>query len=119
MQVANCKLLFLLNCRIITIFSILIAIGLSVEIALMSFGFVFLELKMGNLPATAISPAEVLATLRVAVDKAGSQRTYAAKAGIRQAYLCDVLHGRRAAGDKILGVLGLKRVTVIAAVEDC
>jgi len=71
------------------------------------------------LPATTISNDEVLAALRQAVDRAGSQRTYASSIGISQPYLGDVLAGRRAAGDKILGALGLRRVVLIAAKEDC
>lgn len=71
-----------------------------------------------GLPATAISTVEVLAALREAVDQAGSQRTYAQGIGVSQAYLGDVLHGRRAVGDKILAALGMTRITLIVAAED-
>lgn len=71
------------------------------------------------MPATTLSTDEVIAALREAITAAGSQRTYAASIGISQPYLGDVLAGRRAAGDKILAALGLRRITVIAAVEDC
>lgn len=71
-----------------------------------------------GLPATTVSPDEVLSALRQAVAAAGSQRTYASSIGISQPYLGDVLAGRRAAGDKILSALGLRRITVIASVED-
>lgn len=70
------------------------------------------------LPNTSISNDEVLAALRQAVDQAGSQRTYATSIGISQAYLADVLQGRRSAGDKILGAMGLRKITLIAAAED-
>jgi hypothetical protein len=70
------------------------------------------------LPATAISNEEVLAALRQAVSDAGSQRTYATTIGVSQSYLGDVLARRRAAGEKILGALGLRRVVLIAAAED-
>ena len=70
------------------------------------------------LPNTTLSTDEVLSALRQAVAAAGSQRTYATSIGISQAYLGDVLAGRRAAGDRILAALGLKRISVIANVED-
>lgn len=70
------------------------------------------------LPNTTIAPAEVRAALQQAVDQVGSQRTYASSIGISQAYLADVLNSRRAAGDKILAVLGLRRVAVVVALED-
>lgn len=71
-----------------------------------------------TIPAATLTNAEVLAALREAVSAAGSQRTYASQIGVSQAYLGDVLHGRRAAGERVLSALGLKRITVIAHVED-
>ena len=70
------------------------------------------------MPATTRTTAEVLAALREAVDAAGSQRTYASSIGVSQAYLGDVLHGRRAAGDRVLAALGMRRITIIAHMED-
>ena len=70
------------------------------------------------MPATTLTTAEVLAALREAVDAAGSQRTYASSIGVSQAYLGDVLHGRRAAGDRVLAALGMRRITIIAHMED-
>lgn len=66
----------------------------------------------------ACAAASVLAALREAVDAAGSQRTYAARIGVSQAYLGDVLHGRRSAGERVLSALGLRRITIIAHMED-
>lgn len=71
-----------------------------------------------TIPAATLTNAEVLAALREAVDAAGSQRTYAASIGVSQAYLGDVLHGRRHPGERVLSALGLRRITVIAALED-
>jgi len=70
------------------------------------------------MPATTLSTDEVLAALREAVDAAGSQRTYAKGIGVSQAYLGDVLHGRRHPGERVLSALGLRRITIIAHVED-
>lgn len=65
------------------------------------------------MPATILSNSEVLAALREAVTTAGSQRTYASRIGVSQAYLGDVLHGRRHPGDRVLSALGLKRIVII------
>ena len=70
------------------------------------------------MPATTLTNTEVLDTLREAVSAAGSQRTYASSIGVSQAYLGDVLHGRRSPGERVLSALGLKKITVIAHVED-
>lgn len=71
-----------------------------------------------SLPATTLSTAEVLDALREAVNASGSQRTYAARIGVSQAYLGDVLHGRRSPGERVLSALGLRRLVIIAALED-
>ena len=71
-----------------------------------------------TMPATTLTTAEVLVALRQAVDAAGSQRTYASQIGVSQAYLADVLHGRRFAGERVLNALGLRRITFIVALED-
>lgn len=71
-----------------------------------------------SLPATTLSNDEVLQALRDAVSAAGSQRTYATRIGVSQAYLGDVLHGRRHPSERVLSALGLRRIVVIAALED-
>ncbi len=65
------------------------------------------------MPATTLSNAEVLQALREAVSASGSQRTYATRIGVSQAYLGDVLHGRRSPGERVLSALGLKRIVII------
>lgn len=71
-----------------------------------------------SLPATTLSNTEVLSALREAVSASGSQRTYASSIGVSQAYLADVLHGRRSPGERVLSALGLRRLVIIAAQED-
>ena len=68
---------------------------------------------MTLLPETAVSNETALEALRDAVTAAGSQRAAAARIGVSQAYLGDVLAGRRALGSRILGALGLRRVVLI------
>lgn len=65
------------------------------------------------MPDTTIEFNEVMAALRDAVAAAGSQRAAAAKMGVSQAYLADVIHGRRAIGTRVLAALGFQRVTLI------
>lgn len=70
------------------------------------------------MPATTLSAAEVAQALRDAIAASGvSQRTYAARIGVSQGYLTDVLSGKRSASERVLSALGLKRIVVIAAVE--
>lgn len=52
----------------------------------------------------------VRAQLVAACAEAGSQRAWAARAGVSQAYLSSVLSGRREPGESILAALGLVRV---------
>jgi hypothetical protein len=47
------------------------------------------------------------------VQDAGSLRALAKQWKVSPQYLCDLVHGRRRAGDKVLGALGLKRETCI------
>ncbi len=71
------------------------------------------------MPATTLSSAEVAQALREAIASSGvSQRTYAARIGVSQGYLTDVLSGKRSASERVLSALGLRRIVVIAAVED-
>lgn len=55
---------------------------------------------------------EVRGILRSAVAQAGSQKKWAEKAKVSQAYIHDVLTGRRAPGDRILQALDLERVVI-------
>jgi len=60
-----------------------------------------------------VTKEALLAKLAQMVKRAGSQRGVAAMLGVSQAYLSDVLAGRREPGDKILTALNLKRVVRI------
>jgi predicted XRE-type DNA-binding protein len=55
--------------------------------------------------------------LERAVKSAGSQKAAAESLGVSQAYLCDVMNGRAAAGDKILTSLGLRKRIVYERVR--
>lgn len=70
------------------------------------------------LPAISLSTAEVLDALAAAVDAAGSQRAFTRNIGLSQAYVADVLAENRQPGERVLEALGLKRIVIIAAVED-
>ncbi|MCF4127891.1 transcriptional regulator [Methylobacterium sp. SyP6R] len=50
--------------------------------------------------------------LRLRIEEAGSARAASRELGVSCAYLIDVRHGRRAAGDRLLAGLGLVRVVV-------
>lgn len=51
-----------------------------------------------------------LRALELAIDKEGSARAFAARAGLSEAYVSDVRLGRRLPGPAILLALGLVRV---------
>ena len=71
------------------------------------------------MPATTLSSAEVIDALRQAIEASGlSQRTYAQNIGVSQAYVSDVLAGKRSASERVLSALGLRRIVVIAHRED-
>lgn len=55
---------------------------------------------------------QVLERLRKACLREGSQRNWALKAGVSDAYVCDVLLRRRLPGDAILEPLGLHAETI-------
>ena len=59
-----------------------------------------------------LSAADVRAILRDVVARAGSQKSYAMKAGCSPAFLGDVLHGRREPSGPLLDALGLDRVVL-------
>lgn len=53
---------------------------------------------------------ELIALLRRRIKECGSQKDFAATAGISAQYVSDVLHGRREPGESILDALGLQKV---------
>jgi hypothetical protein len=53
---------------------------------------------------------EIVALLRTACAKAGSQRDWAGRYRISESYVCDVLKGRRRPGPMICAALGFKPV---------
>ncbi|WP_289016116.1 transcriptional regulator [uncultured Methylobacterium sp.] len=53
---------------------------------------------------------DVRARLSAAVRELGSQRALARRAGVSEPYLCDVLRGRRSAGNRLLAAIDLIRV---------
>lgn len=55
--------------------------------------------------------------LKKQIELAGSQKEWAALAGISGAYVCDVLQGRRGMGKSILRALGLRLVPTYEKVE--
>ncbi|WP_408902516.1 transcriptional regulator [Methylobacterium radiotolerans] len=57
-----------------------------------------------------ISAETVRAQLAEQCRAAGSQKAWAERAGVSQAYLCDVLKGNREPGESILAAMGLVRV---------
>lgn len=52
---------------------------------------------------------DCIGKLKEMVTQYGSQTAVAAKIGVRQSYLSDIFHGRRAVGPKVLKYFGLKR----------
>lgn len=54
---------------------------------------------------------EFLGLIRDDVDVEGSQKALAVKLDVSEAYLSDVLRGRRSAGNKILSRYNLRAVT--------
>lgn len=64
-----------------------------------------------------LSEDEVLILLRKEIGNAGSQKEFARRCALSAAYINDVLHGRRALTDSVLGVIGVER-QVIYRVKD-
>ena len=56
--------------------------------------------------------AAVRARLRAAAEALGSQRALAEEAGVSDAYMSDVLNGRREPTDAICVVIYMKRATI-------
>lgn len=55
---------------------------------------------------THLTTTELLEVLALRVKAAGSQRRFAEEVGVSQAYLCDVIRGRREPGPKLAAALG-------------
>jgi hypothetical protein len=51
---------------------------------------------------------EVRARLRTSVDEAGGQRAWAARYGLSEATVSEVIRGTRSPGPRVLGPLGLR-----------
>lgn len=59
-----------------------------------------------------LSKVALLERLRRKAARAGSQKALAGALGVTEAYLSEVLHGRREPGPTMLRALGLRRVVV-------
>ena len=55
--------------------------------------------------------------LKSEIEIAGSQKAFAARLGISEQYLTDILKRRREPGEKILKPLGLRRVVTYERIE--
>jgi hypothetical protein len=55
---------------------------------------------------------DVVRLLRAAVEQEGGQSAFAKHHGVARAYLNMVLNGKRAVGDSIAGVIGLRKVYI-------
>lgn len=64
-----------------------------------------------------ISEDRVLDMVRLGIKVEGSQKAYAARVGISESYLSDVLKERREISTRILKHLGLERVTTYRRVD--
>lgn len=65
-----------------------------------------------------ITQQEFLNLIREDVESEGSQRALAAKLDVSEAYLSDVLRGKRSAGDKILSRYRLRAITNYAPIDE-
>jgi hypothetical protein len=59
-----------------------------------------------------LEPKEIVKLLHAAVKKAGSQKTWAKRAGIDRPFVNKVLHGRKRPTKKMIRALGLRIVVV-------
>lgn len=59
--------------------------------------------------ARALRETDVVRRLKVACRLAGGQARWAALAGVKPQYVCDVLAGRARPGESVLRALGLQR----------
>lgn len=69
------------------------------------------------MPETVVSNDEAIEALKSAVAAAGSAKAWAAAQGLSPQYVGEVLSGRRQPSDRVLGPLGLQRVTLIVPVS--
>lgn len=65
-----------------------------------------------------LTQEEFLGLIRDDADAEGSQKALAAKLEVSEAYLSDVLRGRRAAGNKILSRYNLRAETSYVATDE-
>ena len=65
-----------------------------------------------------LTQEEFLGLIRDEADAEGSQKALAAKLEVSEAYLSDVLRGRRAAGNKILSRYNLRAETSYVPAEE-
>ena len=65
-----------------------------------------------------LTQEEFLGLIRDEADAEGSQKALAAKLEVSEAYLSDVLRGRRAAGNKILSRYNLRAETSYVPTEE-
>lgn len=56
--------------------------------------------------------------IAVMCDRFGTRRRFARKVGVSEAFLCDVLHGRRPPTGALLDVLGLHKRTIYTGPEE-
>ena len=63
------------------------------------------------------SKKDVVAELEDLVFRLSTQKVLAQKIGISEAYLSDVIHGRREPGNKILSFLGYEKVVCYREVK--
>ncbi|MFJ7437333.1 helix-turn-helix domain-containing protein [Methylorubrum thiocyanatum] len=59
---------------------------------------------------TDLTHDDVRARLSTAIREAGSQKAFAARAGVSAAFLSDVIRGNRAPGERVLAAIDLRRV---------
>ncbi|WP_375275579.1 helix-turn-helix domain-containing protein [Methylorubrum thiocyanatum] len=59
---------------------------------------------------TDLTVDDVRARLSTAIREAGSQKLFAARAGVSAAYVNDIIHGRRAPGERVLAAIAVQRV---------
>lgn len=65
------------------------------------------------MPETVVTTSEAIEALKAAIAAAGSAKAWAAAQGLSAQYVGEVLSGRRQPSDRVLGPLGLQRVTLI------
>lgn len=64
-----------------------------------------------------IPRSQLDALIRETVERYGSQKAAAKAIGVSQAYMCDVMSGRREPAEKLLTALGYRRVILYEQVK--